>query len=169
MAAWTNIGLTDDAATLLTTQVVDDTVATGHLGWRESIEPKTWVRNREEGLSIVAAARTRVPVGVDLVVLLDTEGGWIDAFQMEPGTPLPEIIEVCASRMVPGAAILVVSNRTGEVPTDRPDDELVWEEIAGIAASYGVTLLDWFVFSGPWSFSVTEFSPSGDGWANFGP
>ena len=132
-------------------------------------EPVARIRDRRDALELVKAARTRVPAGVDLVVLLEPDGGWIDAFPMEPGTPLPDVVEMCASRLVPGAALVIVTNRTGEVPADRPDDELLWEELGGIARSHGTHLLDWFVFSGQWAFSVTEFSPSGDGWSSFRP
>jgi hypothetical protein len=129
--------------------------------------PIAWIHDRDDALDLVAAATTRVPAGVDLVVLLDPDGGWIDAFAMEPSSPLPEVVEICASGIEPGAAVLIVSNRTGEAPTDRPGDELLWEEMRGIASSYGIHLLDWLVFSGQWAFSVTEHSPSGDGWCSF--
>jgi hypothetical protein len=132
-------------------------------------EPIAWIRDREDALDLVKAASTRVPLGVDLVMLLAPDGGWIDGFPMELGSPLPEVIEMCASRLEPGSALLIVSNRTGEVPADRPGDELVWAELSGIATSYGIHLLDWLVLSGQWAFTVTEFSPSGDGWSSFRP
>jgi len=88
---------------------------------------------------------------------------------MEPSAPLPEVVELCAGCLVRGAALLILSNRTGEVPADRPGDELLWEELSGIATSQGIHLLDWFVFSGQWTFSATEHSPSGDGWSSFRP
>lgn len=132
-------------------------------------EPIAWIRDRDGALELVAAATTRVPVGVDVVVLLDPDGGWIEAFPMEPGSSLPEVVELCASRLVPGAALLIVSNRTGEVPADRSGDELAWEELRGIATSHGIHLLDWFVFSGRWTFSAAEFAPSGDGWSSYRP
>ena len=132
-------------------------------------KPIAWIRDRRDALELVKAATSRVPAGVDLVVLLEPDGGWIDAFPMEPGSPLPEVVEMCASRLVVGAALVIVSNRTGEVPADRPGDELLWEELSGTATSHGIHLLDWFVFSGQWAFSVTEHSPSGDGWSSFRP
>jgi hypothetical protein len=60
-----------------------------------------------------------------------------------------------------------VSNRTGEVPADRPDDELVWEEMVGATSTRRVLLLDWWILWGQKAFSAAEFAPSGPGWTRY--
>lgn len=55
-------------------------------------------------------------------------------------------------------SLLVVSNRTGEIPADRPDDELIWEDMVDLAAIVDITVLDWLIAWGTKAFSATEFA-----------
>ena len=41
-----------------------------------------------------------------------------------------------------------------EVPADRPDDELVWEEMVGVAQANDLILWDWWVVWGTKAFSL---------------
>ena len=61
-------------------------------------------------------------------------------------------------------SLFVITDRSGEVFADRPDDELVWMELVDLAAAAGFTLLDWFVVFGTMAFSVAEYAPRPAQW-----
>ncbi|MGI8517115.1 MAG: hypothetical protein ACR2ME_02050 [Acidimicrobiia bacterium] len=79
-----------------------------------------------------------------------------------------EWAELLCRILKPGEALLFVSNRTGEVPADRPTDETEWEALAAVCAREDVILLDWWVSSGRYAFSVAEFSSTPSGWPSWG-
>jgi hypothetical protein len=95
------------------------------------------------------------------LVLVDDDRRLVDFFVVEDGAEqLIYVIERIVEADWPEVtALFLVTDRTGEVPADRPDDELVWMELASLASFYGVTLLDWFVVWGTNAFSVAEFAP----------
>jgi hypothetical protein len=99
--------------------------------------------------------------GAATVVLLDETRRLVDLFVVEEGdSQLRRIVESLCEADIPDVTdILLVSDRTGEVPADRPDDELKWMELVELAADYAITLLDWFIVAGRHSFSVAEFAP----------
>lgn len=125
---------------------------------------KPAIRTRQDALGVVSLLARTSPPGVDVVVGLDRRRRIQLVLPMEPDSPLPEVLDLLAQHCRRGEALLVVSNRTGQDPADRPDDELVWEEMLGTAASYGVVLLDWWVAWGTKAFSVAEFAPSPARW-----
>ena len=122
------------------------------------------IRTFDDCLTFVATVARKVPPGVDVVAGIDRRHRLQVILPMEPGSPLPEVVDQLASHFLPREALLVVSNRTGETPADRPDDELVFEEMAGAARAYDIVLLDWWITSGTKAFSIAEFAPSGTGW-----
>ena len=78
---------------------------------------------------------------------------------------LDDLIYVTCSPDEPEAASLfIATDRTGEVPADRPDDELRWMELHANAAEGETELLDWFIVWGTAAFSVAEFAPIPPGW-----
>lgn len=127
-------------------------------------DAEVYVRDREEGIALAAASARRHPRGAHLFVGLDRARQVRLFLPMEPSTPLAQTVAMLGELFLPGEALLIVSNRTGEVPADRPDDELVWEEMLGAARSRRVVLLDWWILWGQKLFSAAEFSPSGPGW-----
>ena len=60
--------------------------------------------------------------------------------------------------------VLLLSDRTGQPLGDRPDDELVWEELVEHADELGLRLLDWWVLFGDEAFSVAERCPTPAAW-----
>ena len=100
------------------------------------------------------------------MVFTDDDRRLLDLFYIEGGADhLPELVEFCCS---PDEAevtgLFLVTDRTGEVPADRPDDELTWMELVASAREGGVTLFDWFVVWGTTAFSVAEHAPIGPQW-----
>ena len=55
--------------------------------------------------------------------------------------------------------IFFAIDRTGEVPADRPDDELMWRELRELATTKELCLLDVFVVWGTRAFSIAEHAP----------
>jgi hypothetical protein len=128
----------------------------------------TRIRHLDDALGLVAAVARRTPPGTDVFAGLDRRRRLELIVPMEPGSWLPEVTDLLTAHFRPGEALLIVSNRRGEVPVDRPEDELVYEEIAGAARSNQVVLLDWWITWGTKAYSVAEFAPSGSGWPEDG-
>ncbi len=122
------------------------------------------VHTRDDALPLVAALSTRTEPGVDVVLAFDERGALVAGIPMEPNCPLPKVVAIIAGVAFPGERLMLVSNRTGEYCADRPDDELVWEEMVGIARANDIVLLDWFVTWGTKAFSLAEFAPTPAAW-----
>jgi hypothetical protein len=99
--------------------------------------------------------------GSATVVLLDEDRRLVDLVMVEDGSEeLVAVVEAVCEALIPDVTdMLLVTDRSGETPCDRPDDELVWIELVELTDSWDITLLDWFVVSGRYSFSVAEFAP----------
>ena len=112
-------------------------------------------------LRLLKAIRRLDRPGSLTLVLVDEDRRLVDFFVVEDGAEqLVYVVERIVEADWPEVtALFLVTDRTGEVPADRPDDELVWMELASLASFYGVTLLDWFVVWGTTAFSVAEFAP----------
>jgi len=102
----------------------------------------------------------RLP-GSAAVILLDEERQLVDLLcVVDGGDKLPDIVAMlCSAEMPNVTGLLLLSDRTGEVPADRPDDELTWMELLDLGASSDITVYDWLVISDHWAFSVAEFIP----------
>ena len=61
-------------------------------------------------------------------------------------------------------AMVLATDRTGEVPADRSDDEFHWTGMHEAASHCGIDLLDWFVVWGSKAFSVAEHATIPAGW-----
>lgn len=122
------------------------------------------VRTRDDAISFVAVLSTRTDPGVDVVLAFDPNGLFVGAIPMEPNCSLPTVVALIAGIALPGEQLMLVSNRTGEYCADRPDDELVWEEMVGVARANDVVLLDWWVTWGTKAFSLAEFAPTPAAW-----
>ena len=104
--------------------------------------------------------KQRLP-GSAAVILLDDEQRLVDLVcVVDGGDHLLDIVAMLCGAEVPDVTgLLLLSDRTGEVPADRSDDELTWMEIAALAAENEITVYDWLVLSDRWAFSVAEFAP----------
>ena len=122
------------------------------------------VHTRDDALPLVAALSTRTDPGVDVVLAFDERGVLVAGIPMEPGSSLPMVVALIAGIAAPGERLMLVSNRTGQYCADRPDDELVWEEMVGIARANDIVLLDWWVTWGSKAFSLAEFAPTPAAW-----
>ena len=107
-----------------------------------------------------AVSQRKVP-GSATLVLLNRNRELVDIRIVEDGADcLAEVLELVFTIDDSGASnLFIITDRSGEVSADRPDDELVWMELVDLAATVGITLLDWFVVFGTRSFSVAEFAP----------
>ena len=126
---------------------------------------KVTVHTREDALPLVAALSVRTDPGVDVVLAFDRRGVLVAGLPMEPNCSLPMVVALIAGVAAPGERLMLVSNRTGQQCADRPDDELVWEEMVGVARAHDIVLLDWWVTWGTKAFSLAEFAPTPAAWA----
>jgi hypothetical protein len=115
----------------------------------------------DDALRMAAAVSQRERPGSATLVFLDRNRELVDILVVEDGGDhLVEVLELVFTIDDRGAAgLFIITDRSGEVPADRPDDELVWMELVDLAATAGITLLDWFVVFGTKAFSVAEFAP----------
>jgi hypothetical protein len=118
-------------------------------------------RSTADALPVARALwKQRLP-GSAAVILLDDAQRLVDLLcVVDGGDHLPDIVAMLCGAQIPNVTgLLLLSDRTGEVPADRSDDELTWMEIAALAAEHDVTVYDWLVLSDRWAFSVAEFAP----------
>lgn len=90
-----------------------------------------WLRTRQDADQFVAAAARRTTPGMATMIFADRSGKAVDLFCIEGGgEQLPELVELTCSQSKPEiCGLVLVTDRTGEVPADRPDDELTWLEL----------------------------------------
>jgi hypothetical protein len=122
------------------------------------------LRTREDVLPLLAVIAARSQPRTNWVLAMTRERNVELILPLAFDEGMPSTIGLLAAAALPGEAILVVSDRSGEVPADRPDDELIWEEMRGAAAAHDVVLIDWYVVWNTTAFSIAEFAPSGPGW-----
>ena len=110
---------------------------------------------------MAAAVSQQEQPGSATLVFLNRDRGLVDIRVVEDGgDQLVEVLELVFTIDDSGASgLFIITDRSGEVYADRPDDELVWMELVDLAATVGITLLDWFVVYGTKAFSVAEFAP----------
>ena len=123
-----------------------------------------FVRTRADAVPVIAALGRILRPGTSGVAAFDQDGEFTLVVEVEHDESVTTTVELLASIALPGEHVLVVSNRTHQVPADRPDDELVWEEMVGIARANEIVLWDWWVVWGTKAFSLAEFAPSPAGW-----
>ncbi len=130
-------------------------------GWR--------LTGPDDGPALCAVVARRLEPGIDVVLGFDP-AGWLElVVPLAPDEPLAACVDLLAQSVDREWSLIVVSNRTGEFPADRPGDELVYEEMRGAVLAHDVVLLDWFVVWGTKAFSLAEFAPSGHGWHHRAP
>jgi hypothetical protein len=127
-----------------------------------------WLRTREDAVHFVAALARRTTPATATMIFGDRSGKVVEMFCIEGGADhLPDLVEfTCSPDEEDVCCLLLVTDRSGETPADRPDDELTWVELHASARDGGVELLDWFVTSGRWMFSIAEFAPIQAAWGN---
>jgi hypothetical protein len=120
----------------------------------------------EEATEFVAAMARRSSPGMAVAIALDRHRRLVDFRPVDDGAEhLPDVLRflvVCGDRRT--ESVLLLTDRTGEPLADHPDDELLWEELVGLADALGVRLVDWWVMFGTKAFSVAEFAPTPAAW-----
>ena len=120
----------------------------------------------EEAKLFLAAIARRSEPGMATAVALDHRRRLLEFRPVADGAEhLPDVLlfmAFCGRRGT--RSLFLVTDRTGEVPADRPDDELQWEELVGLARSLRLQLLDWWVTVDQQAFSIAEFAPTPAGW-----
>ena len=124
------------------------------------------IRTQGDAMQMVGAIARRTNHGDVAAIYLNHDGEIVELFVFTDGAEhLDQLVYITCSPDEPEVAQLVlVTDRTGEVPADRPDDELLWMELHANAAEGATQLMDWFVTSGRYAFSVAEFAPIPAGW-----
>ena len=114
-----------------------------------------------DAMRMAKAVSQRERPGSATLVFLNRNRALVDILVVEDGADqLVEVLElVCTIDDRGASGLFIITDRSGEVSADRPDDELVWMELVDLAATVGITLLDWFVVYGTMTFSVAEFAP----------
>jgi hypothetical protein len=120
----------------------------------------------DEARSFVALLARRSEPGMAIAICLDEKRRLLDFRPVAGGGD--HLADVLAFVQVLGheetQAVLLLSDRSEEVMADRPDDELVWEELVGQATAAGLVLLDWWVLFGTQAFSIAEHAPTPAAW-----
>ena len=120
-----------------------------------------------DALGFVAALLTRTVPGEVDAIFLDDDRRIVELFRMADAEPLLAdfVYSTCSTDEEWVTGLLLVTDRTGRVPLDAPDDELRWQELVASAAEGGVTLYDWFVTADRrWAYSVAEHAPTPAQW-----
>ena len=112
-----------------------------------------------------AVARCSRP-GLALAVCLDVRRQLLDLHGVPRGAEdlaevLHTVAHTCSDRT---HAVLLLTDRSGEVLADRPDDEVRWQELVEVADDLGLQLLDWWLLFGDRTCSVAERSPTPARW-----
>src|SRR4051794_15660139 len=128
-------------------------------------------QTKADALAFVNCVSRRSNPGDVCTVFLDDDRRIVELFVLEQGeTHLADFVDLaCSLDEEDVTGLLLVSDRTGQVPIDRPDDELTWQELVGVAADGGVTLYDWWVTAdGRWAYSLPQFAPTPAQWTRGG-
>jgi hypothetical protein len=122
------------------------------------------LRVPDDGIELSASLVRQGQPGTQLVAAAD-HAGRVQLLIPDPESrPITDHVALLCDLGLPGESIFIVSDRTGEEPADRPDDELDWECARGVADVAGIHLLDWWITWETLVFSAAEFAPSGPGW-----
>ncbi|MEY2421063.1 MAG: hypothetical protein QOI95_1130 [Acidimicrobiaceae bacterium] len=128
------------------------------------------LRTQAEALQLVACISRRSDPGNVCAVFLDDDRRIVDLFVIQDADSvddfLPQFVYVtCSPDQTDVTGLVLVSDRTGQVPLDRPGDELRWQELVANAAEGGVTLYDWFIVADRrFAYSLPQFAPTPPQW-----
>lgn len=123
-----------------------------------------------DALQLVSCISRRSNPGDVCAVFLDDDRRIVELFVTENVDSvddfLPNFVHVtCSPDETWVTGLMLVSDRTGQVPLDKPGDELRWQELVGNAAEGGVTLYDWFIVADRrWAYSLPQFAPTPPQW-----
>lgn len=133
------------------------------------MEPEFRICHFTDILDLLAALAQRTEAGDTLALGFDEERFLTVGLPLDlSGASLPEFVKLFCGLWAPGEALLLVSNRTGEVPANRPDDTQTWMEMTAQCSAEDVVLLDWFVIWERSAFSLAETAPTPAGWTEWG-
>ena len=119
-----------------------------------------------DATELAAAFARRDTEALLLLALLDDDHNLLELLPLA-GTEseLPRFFEELAAKPSAVSSVVLITKRPPVFPADRPDDELLWQELVAIAAAGSITLLDWIVIAGDrWAWSVAEFAPTQAAW-----
>ena len=125
-------------------------------------------RSRDDAMAFIAAASRHTEPGYLTLAFCDADHRLVDLLVVtdgDRGDVKTLVALVCGVVTVDAVGLLMVSDRTGEIPADRPHDELLWLELVQVAKNERITLYDWMVTWGTKAFSIAEFAPISAQWA----
>jgi hypothetical protein len=125
------------------------------------------VRSVSDAVPLVNATVRLQRPGVATLVFFDRRRRLADLLAVEDGdtADLPRTVGMACCLMPRKVkSLLIVTDRSGEVPADRPGDEELWEEILDLTNIVDITVLDWLVSWGTKAFSVAQFAPRPANW-----
>lgn len=124
-------------------------------------------RSREEAMPFIAGTSRHTKPGCLTLAFTDEHHRLVDMLVVDGGGDnIRQCVEIaCGIVMLKARGLLLISDRSGEVPADRPDDELLWLELVQIAKDQRITLYDWMITWGTKAYSVAEFAPIAAQWA----
>jgi hypothetical protein len=120
----------------------------------------------DDAAAFVAAVTRCSRPGLALAVCLDPQRQLLDLHAVPGGADDPVAVlhaaaHTCSKRT---QAVLLLTDRRGEVLADRPDDEVRWQELVDVADDLGLQLVDWWLLFGDQAWSVAERSPTPARW-----
>ncbi len=120
----------------------------------------------DDACRFVAEMAVRSEPGMAVAICLDHRRRLLDFRPVVDGadhlSDVLAFVDLLGDRRT--ASVLLLSDRTGDLIADRPDDELVWEELVGQADARGLTLIDWWILYGSHAFSIAEHAPTPARW-----
>jgi hypothetical protein len=128
------------------------------------------LRTQADALQLVACISRRSNPGDVCAVFLDDDRRIVELFVTQDADSvddfLPQFVYVtCSPDETDVTGLMLVSDRTGQVPLDRPGDEIRWQELVANAAEGGVTLYDWFIIADRrFAYSLPQFAPTPPQW-----
>jgi hypothetical protein len=133
---------------------------------RRLLRHHTCFDSPDDARPFVAWLARRSRPGTAIAVMLDRQRRLLDVRAVPRAADRPDhvlglVATTCHRRAV---EVLLLIDRTGQPLGDRPDDELVWEELVEHADELGLHLVDWWVLFGDEAFSVAERCPTPAGW-----
>ena len=123
------------------------------------------IASSEDALALVAEITQRSQPGDHLIAAFDRRHRLQFVLPVDVrNQPLARFVELICQIAKPGEALLLCTNRTGEVPADRPTDETEWESMAASCRKAKVILLDWWIALDRFAFSIAEHATTPPGW-----
>jgi hypothetical protein len=126
------------------------------------------VANTRDAAELTAAIGLRTAPGETVIAAFDRQQRLQVVVPIALGeNSLLEYVDLFCQIALPRESLFIVSNRSGELPADRPSDEADWEALAACCEKAEVYLLDWWIQSETYAFSAAEFASTPPGWQHW--